>query len=889
MQPYGAYPQQPYGTSPPPPGAPQQGVANNPFAAAGGPASGGAVRSSPFGAAGAAAPPPGPPVSAPFAAPSGGLAPPPMGGLAPPPTADMVAQMREAPPVAAPPGPPPLGGMPAARPEAMQSASAPKTGLYPAASAPQAPGLAQQPSAPDAYTAAFAKDLESFNSPPHFVRSSVSRLPNSASGRAKTHIPLGVILQPLATLPPEVEQVPSVCFGNVGTIVRCRNCRTYINPFVQWEAGGRRWHCNLCGSSQVTPDSYYCSLDETGKRADRYQRPELHKGAVEYIAPGEYMVRPPQPPVFVFAIDVSYTASVTGMVDATIAGIKDAIQSGNLPGGQRTKVGFITFDTALHFYNLNSSLSQPQMLVVSDLDDLFLPLPDDILVDLHDNAAMVMNLLDSIPQIFKRTEVNESCMGSAIKGAFMAMKNIGGKLLVFGACIPSVGELCLKSTRDNPRWLGSDKEVELLRPVNDGYRDLATELSRAQISVELFVAPQQYIDLASIVPIAKYTGGDVRYYPNFNSQFHGEKLRSEVIHALTRYMGWEAVMRIRVSRGWKITNFYGHLYIRGTDLLIVPNCHSDQTFAITIDMEENVTPDPVLFVQSALLYTNSEGERRIRVHTWAALTTQNFADIVNSVDVQATTALLSYTAIEQSMKTTLAEGRNKLHTQCQQLVQDGNMVPTAEGLQFLPLYILGMLKSAAFRPNNDTPADFRTYVWSRLGSLNVSQLAAFFYPRMLALHNMPENCGIPDEHGRVTLPNMLSLTSEQLSQDGMYLLDDGESMLLWIGGAVDPNFLQRVFSTSSLEQLDTNAAEAALVNSGDPVAARVAQVIRQVRAERPAPYMQLNVIRHGEQPKEARFFASLIEDKTQALPITYNEFLQRMGYRPQSGHGAPIR
>ena len=32
-----------------------------------------------------------------------------------------------------------------------------------------------------------------------------------------------------------------------------------------------------------------------------------------------------------------------------------------------------------------------------------------------------------------------------------AMKHIGGKLLVFGACIPSVGELALKSTRDNPR------------------------------------------------------------------------------------------------------------------------------------------------------------------------------------------------------------------------------------------------------------------------------------------------------------------------------------------------------------------------------------------------------------------------------------------------------
>ena len=59
------------------------------------------------------------------------------------------------------------------------------------------------------------------------------------------------------------------------------------------------------------------------------------------------------------------------------------------------------------------------------------------------------------------------------------------------------------------------------------------------------------------------------------------------MHVLTRYMGWEAVMRIRVSRGWKITKFDGHLFIRGQDLLVVPNCHQDQTFAIQIDMEES--------------------------------------------------------------------------------------------------------------------------------------------------------------------------------------------------------------------------------------------------------------------------------------------------------------
>jgi protein transport protein SEC24 len=452
-------------------------------------------------------------------------------------------------------------------------------------------------------------------------------------------------------------------------------------------------------------------LDEHGKRADRFDRPELSKGAVEYIAPGEYMVRPPQAPVFVFVIDVSYTAVVTGLLDTVVSGIREAIQSGRIPGGSRTQVGIITFDTSLHFYNLNPNLSQPQIFVVADLEDIFLPLPDDILVNLSESEAAVINLLDTLPQIYHDTKLNESCMGSAIKGAYLAMKHIGGKLLVFGACIPSVGELSLKSTRDNPHILGTDREVELLRPVGDAWKGLATELTKVQISVEMFMAPQAYVDLASIAPLAKYTGGDIRYYPQFHIQTLGMKLKSELVHVLTRYMGWEAVMRIRVSRGWKITRFFGHLFIKGTDLLVVPNCHSDQTFAITLEMEENVTPDPVLCVQSALLYTNSEGERRIRVHTWGAVTTQSFQDIISSVDVQATCALLSQVTLDHSLSTTLKEGRDRLQGQCQTIVQAANLCPNAEAIQFLPLYIVGMLKSAALRATNDVPCDLRTHLW----------------------------------------------------------------------------------------------------------------------------------------------------------------------------------
>lgn len=69
------------------------------------------------------------------------------------------------------------------------------------------------------------------------------------------------------------------------------------------------------------------------------------------------------PPRFFFVIDVSTQAVQSGSLLVVCQAIKDSLDS--LPGSSRTQIGFLTFDSSLHFYNLKSSLSQPQMLVRS--------------------------------------------------------------------------------------------------------------------------------------------------------------------------------------------------------------------------------------------------------------------------------------------------------------------------------------------------------------------------------------------------------------------------------------------------------------------------------------------------------------------------------------------
>ena len=69
-------------------------------------------------------------------------------------------------------------------------------------------------------------------------------------------------------------------------IVRCKQCRTYINPYVGWMSNGRQWRCNVCGMINDVPASYQCHLGQDGQRTDRAERPELSQASVELVRRG---------------------------------------------------------------------------------------------------------------------------------------------------------------------------------------------------------------------------------------------------------------------------------------------------------------------------------------------------------------------------------------------------------------------------------------------------------------------------------------------------------------------------------------------------------------------------------------------------------------------------
>lgn len=83
-------------------------------------------------------------------------------------------------------------------------------------------------------------------------------------------------------------------------------------------------------------------------------------------------------------------------------------------------------------------------------------------------------------------------------------------------------------------------------------------------------------------------------------------IKLSLFRYLTRKIGFEAVMRIRCTRGMSLHTFHGHFFVRSTDLLSLPNVNPDSGFGMQVAIEEDLKDCREVSFQAALLYTSSK-------------------------------------------------------------------------------------------------------------------------------------------------------------------------------------------------------------------------------------------------------------------------------------------
>ncbi|GAA5801836.1 hypothetical protein HPULCUR_007291 [Helicostylum pulchrum] len=705
---------------------------------------------------------------------------------------------------------------------------------------------------------------------PCFKHATVNSFPYSSGLLKKSKLPLALILQPY--LSDEKVEVPVVS----DTIVaRCGRCKTYINPFVEFSAGALKWKCNMCTMDNDVPQEFDWDIT-SGQQVDRYSRAELNYGCVDFIAPAEYAIRPPQPPVYVFVIDTSFQSIQTGMVGIVAEAIKESLDKIPNEDG-RTKVAFISADNAVGFYKLTGS--EPEILVVGDLSDMYLPrASSDLIVNLVEYKSAVVDLLDRMKTMYQNTHAPTNCLGSALQAARKLLSPTGGKIVCYQASLPTIGDGIIKPKAEGGK---STLDSPLMSASSTWYKTFAGECTKSQVCADMFIFGNEFSDVATLNVIPRFTGGQTHFYPGFNAhnQSDAQKLKQEIISLLSEEIGLEAVMRTRCSQGIVCRSFYGNCTTRVPDIMALPNVPRDQSYCIELGIEEEITT-PFAQFQTALLYTTCFGERRIRVMNLCLPVTKSISELYSSVDQIAVVRAICHGAIDKGVNGKLRDGREHLSkgvtdifvaygSEVMGVSSSNAQLTVCRELDLLALLGLSILKSEAFNDASTIPADIRSQSAILLRTLPIDSWKKFVHPNFYSIHNMPQAAGTLDSNGKCIMPPATSLTAEKLEAHGCYLLEDGQNIYIWIGKHAVPQLCKDLLSVNSVQEIKSGPVPM-LPTLKSPISERVSRMVQELQNNRQvAYYPSIYIINEEGNPMlRSRFISRLIEDRQPSGPAT---------------------
>lgn len=546
----------------------------------------------------------------------------------------------------------------------------------------------------------------------------------------------------------------------------------------------------------------------------------------------------PNPPAIIFLIDVSYNNIKSGLVKLICSQMKSIIA--HLPADQGAtktamKVGFITYNNSVHFYNIKNNLAVPQMMVVGDINEMFMPLLDGFLCDAEESASVIDILMEQIPTMFAETRETETILLPAIQAGLEALKasECTGKLLLFHSSLPVSEAPGKLKNRDDRNVLGTDKEKTVLQPQCMTYNNLGQDCVQNGCAVDLFIFNNSYIDLATIGQISRLTGGEIYKYTYFQADLDGERLIRDVKKNVGATCAFDAVMRVRTSTGIRPTDFYGHFFMSNTTDMEIAHIDRNKAVAVEIKHDDKLPADENVYIQVAVLYTSIGGQRRLRVLNLALNTCVQMSELFRCCDLDAVVLFLGKRIMFKLMESSPKAVKEELEQRCATILacyRKHCAAPTSAGqlilpecMKLLPLYVSCLLKNDAVSGGSDMTCDDRSYAMQFVLNMDLPTSVSYFYPRLIPIHDVdPSGTGIPAQ---------VRTSIDKLTEDGAFILENGVHMFVWLGLALAPEFTQSVFGASCSQQIDTDSNRMPLFDN--VLSQRVHQIIDDIQAERP--------------------------------------------------------
>jgi len=461
-------------------------------------------------------------------------------------------------------------------------------------------------------------------------------------------------------------------------------------------------------------------------------------------------------------------------------------------------------------------------------------------------------LLDAIPLQFQGTQITDPIGATAMSMAveLVGCRGGGQVMMAFGA-LPTGGPGALRS-RAPVHVKGMPTGPDLATTHTHFYTRLTDKAVEETVAVDLLVAPAQDVnfEIATLSMATRKTGGDIYHYPQFFASRDGEQLHYDLSRVLTREAGYGCVVKLRVSQGLHVGNLIAPWPaevepvpdgedIKDESTFTVARLTSDTSFSMLLQHLDALGSLRSAYLQLACMYTDQQGNRRIRTVSLRLGVTSSVASVFRYLDCDAMATVFMKFYAHLAWTKEGACAANVLVQDCVDIMHvyrfkvsqnpEASHLILPQAVKLLPLYLQAISKLRELQGSLDS----KLVGLLRMFTLPVEETVKTLYPRVVPLMGQDENVAAPTGvEDYIHLPPSIQCSVNAVRSDGVYLVDPGQGpIFLTLGDQVASEVCEQLFGrVVTLESLSalTRSARPALTSETEEGEA-VALIVQQIR------------------------------------------------------------